>query len=81
MKKNEFISQLVTFCELEIPDDSLTATTLIKSIDGYDSLVVMSIIAFVDDKMGVNLNAKQIEEISDFNSLIKLIGLEKFEVE
>ena len=45
MKKNEFVNQLSEYCEFE--NENFTLETLFKSIDGYDSLAVMSIIAFV----------------------------------
>lgn len=77
MKKNEFLNQLSEYCEFE--NDNFTLETLFKSIDGYDSLAVLSIIAFVDEIFNMRLNAVQLSEITDFNSLILLIGEDKFE--
>ena len=53
--------------------------TLFKSIDAYDSLAVLSIIAFVDENFKMSLSSLQLSEITDFNSLILLIGEDKFE--
>ncbi len=79
MKKNEFVSQLSEFCEFE--NENFTLETLFKSINGYDSLAVMSIIAFVDENFKMSLTASQLNKITDFNSLVELIGKDKFEDE
>jgi len=57
----------------------LTLETQLKSVEGYDSLAVMSMIAFTDENFNVKLTAQQIKELSDFNSVIELIGVDKFE--
>jgi acyl carrier protein len=77
MKKNEFVNQLSEYCEFE--NDNFTLKTLFKSIDGYDSLAIMSIIAFVDENFKMSLTAAQLREITDFNSLIILIGKDRFQ--
>jgi acyl carrier protein len=77
MKKSDFVKQLSEHCEFE--DDNITAETAFKSINGYDSLAVMSIIAFVDEKFGRKLTALQLRELKDFNSLMTAIGAEHFE--
>ena len=77
MNKNEFVSQLSDFCEFE--NENFTLETMFKSINGYDSLAIMSIIAFVDENFKMSLTASQLSRITDFNSLIELIGIDKFE--
>ncbi len=77
MKKNEFVNQLSEYCEFE--NENFTLETHFKSIDDYDSLAVMSIIAFVDENFKMSLTAVQLRDITDFNSLINLIGIDKFE--
>ena len=79
MKKNDFILQLAEYCEIN--EDDLTLSTNLKSLKEYDSLLIMSIIAFIDEKFGKNLRASQIEDITDFDSLISLIGIDSFEKE
>ena len=79
MKKNEFVSQLSEFCEFE--NENYTLETHFKSINGYDSLALMSIIAFVDENFKMSLTASQLSKITDFKSLIELIGQDKFENE
>lgn len=77
MKKNEFISQLAEYCEFE--DHELTLDTSFKSIEGYDSLAIMSMIAFIDENFNMKFTALQLQNLSDFKSLIVLIGKDKFE--
>ena len=77
MKQNEFVKQLSEYCEFD--NENFTLETPFKSIEGYDSLAVMSIIAFVDEKFKMKLTAIQLRGLTDFKSLIKLIGTEKFE--
>ncbi|MCX6278618.1 MAG: phosphopantetheine-binding protein [Bacteroidetes bacterium] len=77
MKKNAFIKQLAEFCEFSETDFSFD--TKLKSIDGYDSMAIMSMIAFVDENFSIKITATQINALSDFNSLMNLLGKEKFE--
>lgn len=77
MKKQEFFKKLAE--TLEITSKELNSDTILTQLDEYDSMAVMSIIAFTDENFGVKLTAKQIASITDLNSLIKLIGSEKFE--
>ncbi len=77
MNKNEFLNEIAVYCEFE--DSSMTLETILKTIDGYDSLSVMSMIAFIDENFGLKFSAKQFQNLTDFNSLIDLIGKEKFD--
>ena len=77
MKKNDFVIRLSEYCEFE--NNNLTLDSLFKSIEGFDSLAIMSIIAFVDEYFNKTLKASQLQEITDFNSLILLIGVENFD--
>jgi acyl carrier protein len=77
MKKSEFVEQLSEYCEFE--NKGFTLDTQFKSIEGYDSLALMSVIAFVDEKFRMKLTALQLRELKDFKSLITVIGADKFE--
>lgn len=76
MKRDEFINKLAEFCEFSETD--LTINTKIKSIEGYDSMAIMAMMAFVDENFDIRISATQINALSDFNSLINLIGKDKF---
>lgn len=77
MKKIEFIKNLAEFCEFN--ETNFPIDTKLKSIDGYDSMAIMSMIAFVDENFNEKITATQINALSDFGSLITHIGIEKFE--
>jgi acyl carrier protein len=77
MKKIEFVNELAEYCEFE--NENFTIDTPFKLIEGYDSLAVMSIIAFVNEKFKMKFTAVQLRELTDFKSLIALIGVDKFE--
>ena len=77
MKKNEFVKQLTEYCEFE--DQGYNLDTPFKSIEGYDSMAIMSIIAFTDELFNMKLTAQQLTKLTDFRSLIMLIGQDKFE--
>lgn len=77
MKRQVFLNELQEALEFE--DVKLSEETELKKVDGYDSLHVMMIIAFVDNKFGKKFNAKQLFNITTVRSLMELIGLENFE--
>jgi len=77
MKKKDFIQKLAEYCEFE--NTKLAIDTPLKSIEGYDSLAIMSMIAFIDENFNVKVSDKEIESLTDLNSLIELIGEEKFD--
>jgi acyl carrier protein len=77
MKRIEFVEKLSGFCGFE--DQNLTPETKLNSIEEYDSMAMLSVIAFVHKNFGINLSANQLQNLTDFNSIIKIIGEEKFE--
>ncbi len=77
MKKAEFIHQLADYCEFE--NQVLNLSTSLKSIEGFDSMSIMAIIAFVDEHFQIKLTSARLQGLSDFNSLISAIGESNFE--
>lgn len=76
MKRIDFVESLSEHCEFE--NTGFTPDTILKDIEEYDSLAVMSIIAFVDEHFKKSLTAGQLSQLTDFNSLMDLIGKEHF---
>ena len=76
MKTPEFIEKLKEALELE--KVNLTITTNLKEIDGYDSMSIMTIIAFADEHFSKKLTAQQLASITTLKSLKELIGSEHF---
>lgn len=77
MKKQDFYSELINFLEFEPVE--LTEETVLKSLDGYDSMAVMSLIAFCDEKFSKKINAQQIQDLTTVGSLMAFLGKENFE--
>ena len=75
MKKQDFIKELSEALELET---SVNLDTSIKSLDEWDSMSAMILIAYVSDNFDVKLGAEDIESITTFKSLIEKIGEKKF---
>ena len=77
MNKSEFIKEFSEYCEFEESDIKLD--TELKSIEGFDSMAILAIIAFADEKFGIKLPVVQIRSATDIESLSKLLGINKFE--
>jgi acyl carrier protein len=76
MKKKDFYKELVDFLELDV--NGLDESTEFSSINGYDSMAVMSLIAFCDEKFSTKINAQQIQNLTTVGSLMDFLGREKF---
>ena len=77
MKKLEFIDKLKQILEFE--DQKVNEMTDLRDLEEYDSLSIISIIAFVDEEFEKKLSGEQLSEITTVKSLIELIGLDHFE--
>ena len=77
MKTSEFIDKLKE--SLETEDKSITVDTSLKDIEGYDSLSILSLIAFIDEHFDKSLTANQFKSLTTIKSLMDLIGHEHFE--
>lgn len=78
MKKDDFYKEFHEFLEIESIKEFNSDTNL-KELDEYDSLMIMSIIAFIDDNFSTKLTAAQLNGIKTINNLMDLIGNDKFE--
>jgi acyl carrier protein len=77
MKKNEFVQQLSEYCEFE--GNGFKLDTSFRSIDGFDSMALMAMIAFADEKFKIKLTSQQLVKLTDFKSFMDIIGENKFE--
>ena len=75
MKKDDFIRGLQE--ELEI-ETTLETTTNLKDLEEWDSMAAMLLIGYVSNEFAVTLNADSIKNITTVESLIEMIGLDKF---
>jgi acyl carrier protein len=76
MHIDEFLSDLERTMDLP---DKLNRDTRLVDTEGFDSLAVMSLIAYIDETFGKTLTSVEVKGITDIQSLITLVGEEKFE--
>lgn len=76
MKKEFFLNELADV--LEVEDIELTEETNLKEVEEYDSLAVMSLVAFIDENFNKKLSAEEFIDVTTVRSLMELIGLENF---
>lgn len=78
MKKVNFYRKFQEFLEAESVE-SFNSDTNLKNLEEYDSLMIMSIIAFIDDNFSTKLTADQLNDLETISDLIELVGKDKFE--
>lgn len=54
--------------------DSITEETVLKGLDGWDSLAIVEFVAMVDERLGVVVPAKQIKTCITTADLAKILG-------
>ena len=77
MKLNDFFIELAEALEME--DVHLKKETDFRELENFDSLSVISIVAFLDKKFGIRLPVEKLRIIVTVNDLIEAIGLDHFE--
>jgi len=77
MNKNEFFLELKSVLEAE--DVELKENTVLRDLEQYDSLAILGIIAFIDEKFNKRLSAENFGKVTSVQSLMTLIGEERFE--
>jgi len=75
MTINEFLVELAELIEI---DDVLTLDSNLKDYDEYDSMAIMSLVAFVHKNFGKQFNARQLNQVETVESLVELIGKDSF---
>ena len=76
MDKEIFLSMLQEALEFE--EDVFQESTNLTTIEGYDSMAIMTLIAFADEHFNTKLTAKQLASVTTIHSFMELIGIEKF---
>lgn len=75
MTIKEFLVQLADLIEIE---DELTLDTNLKDYEEFDSMAIMSLVAFIHKNFGKQFNARQLNQIDTVESLVELIGKDSF---
>lgn len=60
-------------------ENPITLDTNFKELKGYDSMANLALMVFIDDNFGVNIDPKQLKEITTLQQLKETIGIEHFE--
>jgi len=77
MEKEIFFKELLECMEIDPVD--ITEDTVFRQLEDFDSMAIMSIVAFADEKFGKTLAAEQLKEMKTVGDLMELIGREHFE--
>ncbi|CAH0147131.1 phosphopantetheine-binding protein [Chryseobacterium sp. WG14] len=78
MKTSVFLEKLQE--ELE-EKQMLNRDTKLKDLENYDSISLLSVIAFVDENFNQQLDPDQFKNMETVSDLMNIIGLENFEDE
>jgi acyl carrier protein len=73
MPKAEFLRQLDEM--LEISAGTLQGDELLEDLEGWDSVAMISFIAFADEHFGKNLSPRQFAQCNSINDLGRLVGI------
>ena len=76
MNTQDFFLKLQEELEEEV---TLQPETNLKSLESYDSLALLTIIAFVDENFNKKVEAKHFKDIKTIDDLMMVIGKENFE--
>lgn len=76
MKRSEIIPELENVLGLEV--GTINEEANIVDVPQWDSMAILSFIAFVEDQFALVLEGDQIAEVKTFKELFDLIG-DKFE--
>jgi len=77
IKKNIFFEELLE--SMEIDPVEIKETTVFRELEDFDSMAIMSIIAYVDEKFEKTMAAEQLQKVKTVGDLMELIGMEHFE--
>lgn len=75
MTKQTFMQQLAELIEIEA---DLSLESNLKDYEEYDSMAIMSLVAYIHKSFGKQFNARQLNNIDTVQSLVDLIGEDSF---
>ena len=77
MKRQEFVKYLLE--ELGEFDPEANENTTFKSLEFWDSMSSLVLIAAVDSEFSITFSTEQINKFDSFRDIIEEIGADKFE--
>ncbi|UWX59543.1 phosphopantetheine-binding protein [Chryseobacterium oranimense] len=60
-------------------DETLTIETNLEQLESYDSISLLSVIAFVDENFDKKIDTKHFKDVKTVSDLMDVIGRENFE--
>ena len=78
MKKDEFYEKVTELLDLE-DNTTLSETTDLRNFEEFDSLAIMSSVAFADQQFSRRLSGAQLNKVTTVGSLMDIIGREYFD--
>jgi acyl carrier protein len=75
MTIKQFLEELKELLELS---EDLELNTDLKSLDEFDSMAIMTLVAFLHKSFKMQFNARQLNSITTVQSLVDLIGADNF---
>lgn len=76
MDKNEFIKNFAEALEIE-DASAITETTEFRSLDEWDSLAYLSIIAMLDEEYGVQIENAEFKKLRTIGDIIDCVNSNK----
>jgi acyl carrier protein len=77
IKKDIFFEELLE-C-MEIDPVEINETTVFRELEDFDSMAIMSIVAYVDEKFEKTMSAEELRKVKTVRDLMELIGMENFQ--
>lgn len=71
MTQQTFMQELAELIEIET---DLSLESNLKDYEEYDSMAIMSLVAYIHKNFGKQFNARQLNNIDTVQSLVDLIG-------
>ena len=77
LKKDVFFEELLECMDIDPVD--INETTVFRELEDFDSMAIMSIVAYVDEKFDKTMAADELQKVKTVKDLMELIGMEHFE--
>ena len=77
IKKDIFFEELLE-C-MDIDPVEINETTVFRELEDFDSMAIMSIVAYVDEKFEKTMAAEELKKVNTVRDLMELIGMGHFE--
>ena len=72
MTKSAFLNRFAEL--LELPSGTLTGEEILRDLEGWDSMKLIELIAFVDLELSVNLLPEKLIKCQKINDIASLLG-------